>query len=232
MGTYQPLIYKIATEPHEFELIYRLNYRTFVEEISAALCQREKRLIDRFHEENTYIVCMNGAELLGMVALRGQRPFSLDFKFDNLDSYVPENSKPVEIRLLAIEPGYRKTSVLLGILLRGVEVARARGYDIALISGTTRQIKLYQHFGFEPFGPLVGTPEAMFQPMYLTWDAFEAQVGALLERRERLQELANFLPGPVAVSKKVREAFAQNPASHRSESFGVMLEEVKAALRS
>jgi hypothetical protein len=84
---------------------------------------------------------MNGAELLGMVALRGQRPFSLDFKFDNLDSYVPENSKPVEIRLLAIEPGYRKTSVLLGILLRGVEVARARGYDIALISGTTRQIK-------------------------------------------------------------------------------------------
>ena len=45
--------------------------------------------------------------------------------------------------------------------------------------------------------------------MYLTWDAFEAQVGALLERRERLQESANFLPGPVAVSKKVREAFAQ-----------------------
>jgi len=232
MGTYQPLIYKIATEPHEFELIHRLNYRTFVEEIPQHSANREKRLIDRFHEENTYIVCMNGAELLGMVALRGQRPFSLDFKFDNLDSYVPENSKPVEIRLLAIEPGYRKTSVLLGILLRGVEVARARGYDIALISGTTRQIKLYQHFGFEPFGPLVGTPEAMFQPMYLTWDAFEAQVGALLERRERLQESANFLPGPVAVSKKVREAFAQNPASHRSESFGVMLDEVKAALRS
>jgi hypothetical protein len=92
MGTYQPLIYKIATEPHEFELIHRLNYRTFVEEIPQHSANREKRLIDRFHEENTYIVCMNGAELLGMVALRGQRPFSLDFKFDNLDSYVPENS--------------------------------------------------------------------------------------------------------------------------------------------
>ncbi len=65
MGTYQPLIYKIATEPHEFELIYRLNYRTFVEEIPQHSANREKRLIDRFHEENTYIVCMNGAELLG-----------------------------------------------------------------------------------------------------------------------------------------------------------------------
>ena len=37
MGTYQPLIYKIATEPHEFELIHRLNYRTFVEEFRSTL---------------------------------------------------------------------------------------------------------------------------------------------------------------------------------------------------
>lgn len=232
MGTYQPLIYKIATKPFEFELIHRLNYRTFVDEIPQHSANREKRLVDRFHEENTYIICMSGEELLGMVALRSQRPFSLDFKLDNLDSYVPANSKPVEIRLLAIEPRYRKTSVILGIMLRGVEVARARGYDIALISGTTRQIRLYQHLGFQRFGPLVGTPEAMFQPMYLTWDAFEAQVGALLERSERFQEPANFLPGPVAVSKKVHEAFVQTPVSHRSENFSVMLEEVKAALRS
>ena len=135
MGTYKPLIFKIAMEPFEFELIHRLNYRTFVEEIPQHSANREKRLVDRFHEENTYIICMSGEELVGMVALRGQRPFSLDFKLDNLDSYVPENSKPVEIRLLAIEPRYRKPSVILGILQRGVEVARAHGYDIALISG-------------------------------------------------------------------------------------------------
>src|SRR5262249_25645680 len=113
MGTYQPLIYKIATEPFEFELIHRLNYRTFVEEIPQHSANGEKRLVDRFHEENTYIICMSGEELLGMIALRSHRPFSLDFKLDNLDSYVPANSKPVEIRLLAIEPRYRKTSVIL-----------------------------------------------------------------------------------------------------------------------
>ena len=232
MGTYKPLIFKIAMEPFEFELIHRLNYRTFVEEIPQHSANREKRLVDRFHEENTYIICMSGEELVGMVALRGQRPFSLDFKLDNLDSYVPANSKPVEIRLLAIEPRYRKPSVILGIMQRGVEVARAHGYDIALISGITRQIRLYQHLGFQPFGPLVGTPEAMFQPMYLTWDAFEAQVGALLDRSDRFQEPANFLPGPVAISKKVHEAFVQTPVSHRSANFSIMLEEIKAALRS
>jgi hypothetical protein len=45
---------------------------------------------------------------------------------------------------------------------------------MALISGTTRQQRLYRHLGFVPFGPLVGTPEALFQPMYLTKERLEA----------------------------------------------------------
>ena len=230
MATYQPLIYKIATEPYEFELIHRLNYRTFVEEIPQHTANPEGRLVDRFHEENTYVICMSGEELLGMVALRGNRPFSLDFKLAELNSHLPANSKPVEIRLLAVEPRHRKTTVLLGMMMRGVEVAKARGYDIGLISGTTRQLKLYEHLGFKPFGPLVGTSEAMFQPMYLTWEAFETQVGTVLERGERAPEMANFLPGPVGISEKVREAFQGAPISHRSAEFDRMLARVKTRL--
>jgi len=71
------LTYKIATEPREFELIHRLNYETFVEEIPQHAANPTGRLVDRFHDENTYVVCMNGDELTGMIALRGRRPFSL-----------------------------------------------------------------------------------------------------------------------------------------------------------
>jgi hypothetical protein len=39
---------------------------------------------------------------------------------------------------------------------------------MALISGTDRQIRLYKKIGFESFGPMVGTKDAMFQPMYLS----------------------------------------------------------------
>jgi hypothetical protein len=46
-------------------------------------------------------------------------------------------------------------------------------------------MKLYRHMGFVPFGPLVGTADVPFQPMYLTVEAFEAQTRAL-ERRTRL----------------------------------------------
>lgn len=232
MATYQPLIYKIATEPYEFELIHRLNYRTFVEEIPQHASNPEGRLVDRFHDENTYVICMSGDELLGMIALRGQRPFSLDLKLSGLDSYLQANSKPLEIRLLAVDPRHRKTTVLLGMMLRCVEVSKARGYDIGLISGTTRQLKLYEHLGFRPFGPLVGTPEAMFQPMYLTWEAFETRVGALIERGERAPEMANFLPGPVGLSDSVRDAFARPAISHRSAEFDGLLGRVKARLRT
>jgi hypothetical protein len=47
------------------------------------------------------------------------------------------------------------------------------GYELALISGTTRQQRLYRHLGFIPFGPLVGEPGAQFQPMYLSLEAFQ-----------------------------------------------------------
>jgi hypothetical protein len=53
MGTGQPLIYKIATDRREFELIHQLNYHTFVEEIPQHASNPEGRLTDRFHDENT-----------------------------------------------------------------------------------------------------------------------------------------------------------------------------------
>jgi hypothetical protein len=46
------------------------------------------------------------------------------------------------------------------------------GHDLALISGTLRQVRLYRHMGFKPFGPQVGTPQAPYQPMYLDLSSY------------------------------------------------------------
>ena len=40
--------------------------------------------------------------------------------------------------------------------------------NAAVISGTTRQLRLYKKIGFVPFGPLVGSANASYQPMYIT----------------------------------------------------------------
>src|SRR5439155_4325150 len=94
--------------------------------------------------------------------------------------------------------------------------------DLAIISGTTRQFKLYQHLGFVPFGPQVGSGEAQFQPMYVTLETFETTAREFLRSspsRSFQPSAVNFLPGPVTVRREVRRAFELAPESHRSEAF-------------
>ena len=76
----QDYIFKIATEDWEFGRIFELNHATFAEEVPQHEPNTSRRLIDRFHEQNTYFICLKGSELIGMVALRDRRPFSLDQK--------------------------------------------------------------------------------------------------------------------------------------------------------
>ena len=216
------LIFKVAVEDWELEQVHRLNYRTFVEEIPQHDPNPEGRLVDRFHAENTYIICLQGRRLVGMLAVRATRPFSLDSKLPNLDAYLPKGRTPVEVRLLAVEPEFRKTVVFSQLFEHVVRYCLTEGYDIAIISGTTRQQRLYQHLGFVPFGPVVGSGDAQFQPMFVTLETFEVTAREFLRSspaRSFHPSAVNFLPGPVAVRREVRRAFEQAPESHRAEGF-------------
>jgi aspartate aminotransferase-like enzyme len=225
MNPQEPLVFKVATEDWEFEQIHRLNYKTFVEEIPQHQASPTQRLVDKFHAENTYLICLSNQKLVGMLAVRGNRPFSLDQKLPDLDSHLPRGRTICEIRLLAIERkfrGARGGQVLQGILALLWQHGVEKGYDLAIISGTTRQQRLYQHLGFVPFGPLVGGGDAQFQPMYVTLETFEVTAREFLRSspaRSFHPGAVNFLPGPVTVRREVRRAFEQAPESHRGEGF-------------
>ncbi|PFK41987.1 GNAT family N-acetyltransferase [Bacillus cereus] len=220
------LMYKIADQIWEFESIHKLNYKTFVEEIPQHEQTEERKRIDLFHEENTYLICLDGQRLVGMVAVRGTRPFSLDNKISHLDEYLPEHGERVyEIRLLAVEQEYRNGRALLGLIRFLHRYLLLNGYDLALISATTRELALYEQIGFRPFYTLVGTEQAAFQPMYITPNMFEQSSIINVVKKEY-----TFLPGPVEVSENVQQAFASNPISHRSNQFKAVMENVKKRL--
>ena len=226
-----PLVFKLATEDWEFDLIHQLNHRTFVEEIPQHPGSPTKRLVDKFHAENNYVICLSGRRLAGMLALRANRPFSLDQKVENLDSYLPPGRALCEIRLLSVDKKFRTGQVFQGLMALVWQFFVDNGHDMGVISGTTRQTKLYHHLGFIPFGPLVGAEGAQFQPMYLSIESFEAGVREFLGSRARSfqRPMVNFLPGPVAVSRQTRRAFEQIPESHRSDAF---LADFQAAKRT
>src|SRR5262245_34992079 len=231
MSSRAPVVFKTASEDWEFEQIHRLNYKTFVEEIPQHKAAPTNRLVDKFHAENTYLISLSGRQLAGMLAVRGQRPFSLDQKLEKLDSYLPPGRKICEIRLLAVDKKFRGAQVLQGILALLWQHGIEKGYDLAIISGTPRQFRLYQHLGFVPFGPMVGTGDAQFQPMYVTLETFENSAREFLRSspsRAFQPSAVNFLPGPVTVRREVRRAFEQAPESHRADTF---LKDFQAAKR-
>jgi aspartate aminotransferase-like enzyme len=234
MTAERPIVFKIASEESEFEQVIRLNYRTFVEEIPQHPPNPEHRLVDRFHHQNTYLIALEGDQLVGMLAVRGQRPFSLDEKLGNIDPYLPPGRRVCEVRLLSVVPTHRNGTVFQGLLKLLLDYGRSQRYNLAVISGTVRQLKLYKHLGFVPFARLVGPPEAQYQPMFLTIEEFEESADTILHSSSAADRILNpvsFLPGPVGIRRDVRMALDQWPISHRAEKFREELELTKEALR-
>lgn len=220
--------FKQASEPWEFEQIHRLNYKTFVEEIPQHEPCKGKFLVDKFHDQNLYIICLVEKKVIGMLALRNKRPLSLDGKLKDLDSFLPPYTSLCEVRLLAVTKEHRNGRVLQGLLREATKHCIDQGYDLLVISGTTRQARLYNHLGFKPFGPLVGSPAAQYQPMY----GIAAEVLHNTDRdRAKLSESAMYmLPGPVRPSIEVRQALKTLPVSHRSNGFVTEMCETKRML--
>ena len=222
MNAERTLRFKIASEESELEQIFRLNYKTFVEEIPQHPPNPDKRLVDRFHHENAYLIALDADQLIGMMAVRDKRPFSLDEKLGNIDRYLPPGRKTCEIRLLSVLPSHRNGMVFQGLLKLLLEYGKSQRYNLAVISGTVRQQKLYKHLGFVPFGPLVGSKEAEYQPMYLTLEEFEEVATPLLNvasAADRALNPISFLPGPVSLRPEIRAALDKLPLSHRCDKF-------------
>ena len=234
----QALTFDVAG-PADEEAICALKYEAFVEEIPQHAPNSSKRLVDRFHSQNTYLIARDGTDVVGMLAIRAERPFSLDGKLKDVDEYLPAHRSLCEVRLLCVRADRRCGPVFAGLMDRAMELGRDRGYDLAVISGTTRQTRLYGHMGFVPFGPEVGSADARYQPMYLTMSAFERDASAAFARRARVNRRRkrsrsvpqrSFLPGPVAIPHTVRRAFELPASSHRSAPFLAQTREAQERL--
>lgn len=202
---------KIAHTEAEFKAIARLNYQTFVEEIPQHSHNHHLSLTDAFHEQNTYLLCYDAENIIAMLAFRDQRPFSLDKKMGAVEAFLsPEQSRKLcELRLLAMEPEYRHSLAFFHLIQAMYHYLLDQDYSACVISGTTRQLKLYRKIGFEAFAPEVGSEQARFVPMVLT----AAKAHQLFERLPKQQRI--FYPGPV----KQTHALTHSDLSHRSSQF-------------
>jgi len=226
-----PYVFKHAETAAEFEQIHRLNHRTFVREIVQHPDNGADALIDKFHTKNVYFIVARDNHVIGMVSAHDQPPFSVTDRLTDPTILTREGTRPLEVRLLALEPGERNSTLFFGLVWTLYEYATARNYTHLFISGIEERQDLYERLGFVPLGPRVKSGNAWFVPMALTigqlpfriervkklWETHLAHHGE--SKRDRAARNVCLLPGPVTMSDAVQKAFHQPPIYHRGSEF-------------
>lgn len=231
-------VFKRAETAEEFEEVHRLNYRTFVHEIPQHADPGDGRLVDKFHHKNTYFIVLANDRLIGMISGHGEPPYSVADRMPDSSVLHAPGTRPMEVRLLAIEPGKRKTTLCFGLLFVLYQHAQKLGYTHLFISAVKERIPLYRRLGFEQLGPPVAQGRAAFAPMVLTVGRLPKKVEQMrlqwashIDRLARLgKETICLLPGPVTTAPAVRAAFHLPPIYHRGPEFIELYQKVRRTL--
>jgi aspartate aminotransferase-like enzyme len=243
-----PYVFKRAETQQEFDQIHCLNHRTFVAEIPQHPDSGDGKLIDKFHGKNAYFIVLRDERVVGMVSVHDQPPFSVADRLPDPAVLQRAGTRPMEVRLLAIEPCERNSTLFFGLLWVLYGHTLEEGCTHLFISGVVDRLDLYERLGFEPLGPAVASGNAMFVPMVLNvgqlpkkvlrvkrlWEShLEKTVRTkhpVVDRRTSVDALFDhappskaaeicLLPGPVTIAAAVRSAFQEAPIYHRGPEF-------------
>jgi aspartate aminotransferase-like enzyme/N-acyl-L-homoserine lactone synthetase len=224
--------FKEAETPEEIDQIHRLNHKIFAEEIAQHPSTSSGQLIDRFHASNRYFIATHNTVIAGMISVHDGPHFSVAKRLAD-PSILSNLRAPLEVRLLAIRPGFRNRSVLAGLLWQVLQYAQSNHFSDLVISGIVQRQPMYRKMGFLPLGPPVPDGAASFVPMRLSLESMSTHQHnrqQLYAARWNRNHPLSLLPGPVAIAAPVVKAFQQPPLSHRSPAFLEIYEQARSRL--
>jgi len=235
-------VFKVADRPDELAQLHALNWRTFVREVPQHHDPGGDQLVDKFHDKNLYFVALCDGRVVGMLAVHDQPPFSIAEKLDDPKVLAGLGPRPLEVRLLAVEPEHRHSLALGGLGWVMLQHARAQGHSHLLISGFVDRLRMYERMGFRALGPPVRRGGVDFVPMVAHVDRMPERIEADARRiASRLDSDAagnghaparsiSLTPGHAANAEDVLAAAARPWIDHRGAEFLAVFEEVRARL--
>ena len=186
--------FKRADTVCEFDQVHVLNHSTFVREIPQHDDPGDGRLVDKFHMKSLYFIALRDERVVGMVTLHDQPPFSVAGRLPNSGVLEATGVRPLEIRLLAIEPGERRGAVFGGLLWSVYQHVIHGNHTHLFISAFEDRLALYTRLGFEVLGPAVCSGQARFVPMCIAvarMAARHSRLAGLWEQGVEMQTPAN-----------------------------------------
>jgi predicted N-acetyltransferase YhbS len=179
------LEFGIALSAAEIEQVHELNHLAFVRELGQHADPGEARLVDKYHDKNTYLIARRGERVVAMLAVHDRPPFSTAARMDDPAWIARHCPRPLEVRLLTVRAEERRRRVLLGLLWTLYRFATGRGYSHLLISGVRQQRRLYARLGFVALGAERQSGRAWYAPMVLELAVASDALRRLAQRWER-----------------------------------------------
>lgn len=236
-----PLHLRLAG-PEDEAAVAELNYRTFVQELGQYTDDGSGLREDKFHGKNHYMLCEREGELVGMVAVHDQPPFSVSARLPDGQTVESLSKRPLEVRLLSVRPDLRRGPLAMALMYAVLRFSRENDYEELWISGVTGQLRLYKRLGFETLGPSVPQGRAAFAPMRMRISEIPESKMRLLRATLRRNgtaapagiegPLQSWLPGPPRLAAPIAAALKAPPLYHRSPAFLDAFREVREALSS
>ena len=97
----------------EFEQLWQLNHQVFASELKMRSISEEGKIVDKFHHKNIYRAArvISDGTLAGMISAHWRPPYSAAAHFGESVVTPPAEGKLAEIRLFALLPQYRSTTL-------------------------------------------------------------------------------------------------------------------------
>ena len=202
--------FKPAETADEIEQVHRLNHRIFAEEVGQHARTPDGRLIDKFHSRNRYFIATRGSELVGMVSAHDGPEFSIASRLKDV-SCVEGAAGATGDQAAGDSAQVSQAVDFGGAVLAGAELRASASLQRSADFRHRGAAAHVREDGLQGDGPSrCQCGDAAFVPMRLSLDAASER----FEKRERLYgarwrrgHATSLLPGPVAMSKGVVEAF-------------------------
>lgn len=155
------------TSEEDFAALWRLNYDVFADELKMRPANSDAFIIDKFHDKNIYRAarCCATGKIVGLISAHWQAPYSAAEHFGEYAAEPPAEGHLGEIRLFAIAPEYRKTTVAARMAIALFLELEKNGVRELVISGISQQKRLYERMSFRVIGEPVQALDTTLYPM-------------------------------------------------------------------
>ena len=150
----------------EFDKLWQLNYEIFAAELKMRPESDSQRLVDKFHHKNIYRAAkLPSGEFAGMISAHWRSPYSAAAHFGDAIAQAPAQGKLAEIRLFALKPRYRSTTLASQLAVPLLLALEKEGVSEVIISGISDRKRFYEHLGFKVVGESITEGATTLYPM-------------------------------------------------------------------